>query len=166
MKNSNTDEQRFLAHFGHLRQIDPFDPKPDESARLSEKILERVLRTPDSSRSRLRILYIGVSAAAAVILLFFILKPRISEVPNQPVAVITTDVMVSDLPEMDELLIREVVMESLNEDEDPLSLAEGFTDNLLPVSEELADDYMQYLIEKLTLHEIIQLLIHDHLREQ
>jgi hypothetical protein len=165
MKDSKTNEQRFNERYGHLKQIDPYEQEPDFHLQLSGKILRKVAGKPKPSRIRPVIFYIGASAAAAVILLLIILNPRMAETPTMPPVATTAEITVNDLPEMDEALIREVVMESLDEHEDLLSFAEVLPQDDPPIAEDSDDDYIQYFIDNMTVDEIIRLLMQNNFQE-
>jgi hypothetical protein len=161
MKNTTPEEQRFQKQYGHFRQVDPFETGLDEQDRLTGKILERVYGAPERPRGRMIIWYAGVSAVAAAMLLLVILKPQVGETPVIPAPASTLEVTINDLPEMDEALVREVVMESLEEDEDIFSFDAMEPEDIEPNLDDQDDDYIQYFVKNMTLDEIVELLIHD-----
>jgi hypothetical protein len=165
MKESDTIEKRFNARYGHLKQIDPYELDTDFHVQLSDKIMKRVFQRPGTSRIRMTIIYTGLSTAAAVILLLLILTPTAPETNIMTPVVTIPDVSIHDLPVMDEALIREVVVESLHGDESLLSVSEFLSDQKQPVTAYSDADLIMYVVDNMTIDEIILLLLQNNSKE-
>ena len=157
MNNKSKEELSFLEHFGHLKKTDPFERQPEEQEVLTGKILNQVFRTPEPLRTRMIFMYAGASVVAAAILFLFILYNHTDEISSNTITPDIAEVTFDDLPEMDEALIREAVIEEM--DEDILSYADVWVETNGQLPDESTEELIRYLINHLTLKEFIQFLV-------